>query len=382
MTGPAPRRLLTIGHSYVVATNRRLAHEMAVQGAGEWSVTAAAPERFRGDLRPIAVETMPGEASTLITLPVRCDRFPHFMFYGGGLKELLQRPWDVIHCWEEPYVLAAAQIARRACRPARLVVATFQNIDKRYPWPVSAFERYTMERAHGWIAFGRTAHEALARRAGYASTPSSVIPPGVDMERFRPDPRAGDAIRDRLGWASGDRVVGFLGRFVEQKGIRLLLEALRRSSPGWRALFVGGGALEPALREFAAAFPGRVHVETGVPHDEVPAWLNAMSMLCAPSHTTRAWREQFGRMLIEAMACGVPVLASDSGEMPSVVGDPGAVVAEGRVESWTAGIDRLLTDDAARRDAARRGLERARAHFAWPVVAREHLRFFESLVKT
>src|SRR5258705_13221418 len=85
---PGPRRLLTIGHSYVVATNRRLAHEMAVQGAGEWSVTAAAPARFRGDLRPIAVEAMPGEASTLITLPVRCDRFPHFLFYGGGVGGL------------------------------------------------------------------------------------------------------------------------------------------------------------------------------------------------------------------------------------------------------------------------------------------------------
>ena len=381
MTSARPRRLLTIGHSYVVATNRRLAHEMAVQGAGEWSVTAAAPQRFRGDLRPIAVEAMPCEASTLITLPVRFDRFPHVMFYGSGLRELLERPWDVIHCWEEPYVLAAAQIARRARRPARLVLATFQNIDKRYPWPVSAFERYTMARADGWIAFGRTVHEALAGRAGYGSTPSSVIPPGVDMERFRPDLRAGDAIRERLGWAGGDRVVGFLGRFVEQKGIGLLLEALRRASSPWRALFVGGGVLEPALREFAASFPGRVHVETGVPHDEVPAWLSAMSVLCAPSQTTSAWREQFGRMLIEAMACGVPVIASDSGEMPTVLGDAGVVLAEEDVTAWAGAIDRLLGDAALLRAYAAAGLERANARFAWAVVARAHLAFFEALTE-
>jgi glycosyltransferase involved in cell wall biosynthesis len=373
------KRLLTIGHSYVVATNRRLAHEMAVQGAGEWSVTAVAPRRFRGDLRRIAAEPIPGEASMLSTLPVSCDRFPHLMFYGAGLAGVLDRPWDVIHCWEEPYVLAAAQIARRARRPARFVVATFQNIDKRYPWPLSATERYTMARADGWIAFGHTVREALGDRAAYATTPSSVIPPGVDVQLFRPDARAGEGIRARLGWHGGDRVVGYLGRFVEQKGIRLLLDALHHCSSDWRALFVGGGPLEPVLRAFAARFPGRVHVETGVSHDEVPAWLNAMTVLCAPSLTTRAWREQFGRMLIEAMACGVPVLASDSGEMPSVVGDAGAVVSESDVAAWTWTIDRVLGDDATLRDYAGRGLERAHTRFAWPVVARAHLAFFDTL---
>src|SRR5258705_11606562 len=94
---PGPRRLLTIGHSYVVATNRRLAHEMAVQGAGEWSVTAAAPARFRGDLRPIAVESVPGEGATLITSPPAGARFPHFPFYGCRVRGLLERPGGVIH---------------------------------------------------------------------------------------------------------------------------------------------------------------------------------------------------------------------------------------------------------------------------------------------
>src|SRR5258705_6619033 len=68
---PGPRRLLTIGHSYVVATNRRLAHEMAVQGAGEWSVTAAAPARFRGDLRPIRSEEHTSELQSLRHLVCR-----------------------------------------------------------------------------------------------------------------------------------------------------------------------------------------------------------------------------------------------------------------------------------------------------------------------
>ena len=124
-----------------------------------------------------------------------------------------------------------------------------------------------------------------------------------------------------------------------------------------------------------------MHVATGVPHAEVPLWLNAMTLLCAPSQTTARWREQFGRMLIEAMACGVPVVASDSGEMPAVVGDAGIVVAEADVAAWTAAIDDLLGDEQTRRECGARGRDRARSRFAWPVVARAHLAFFESVIE-
>jgi phosphatidylinositol alpha-1,6-mannosyltransferase len=374
------RRLLTIGHSYVVAANRRLAHEMAVQAGAAWEVTAIAPSRYRADLGRVAVQPIAGDASRLEPLAVRLDRLPHLMWY-ANLGRALDASWDLVHCWEEPYVLAGAQVARGTPRDAKLVIASFQNLDKRYPWPFAAFERAAMTRADGWIAFGQTVHDTLASRPSYADKPSRVIPPGVDVTRFRPDEAARRGMLDRLGWAPADRVVGFLGRFVSQKGIPLLLDALRKTTPPWRALFVGGGPLLDALQQFAVQHPGRVHIETGVPHDEVPPWLNAMTVLCAPSQTTTAWREQFGRMLIEAMACGVPVIASDSGEMPSVVGDAGVIVGEHDVAGWTAAIDRLLGDDAARREQAARGVARANARFAWPVVARAHLSFFDALTE-
>ena len=148
-----------------------------------------------------------------------------------------------------------------------------------------------------------------------------------------------------------------------------------------RALFVGGGPLDGALRAFAARHPGRVHVQTGVPHHDVPAWLNAMTLLCAPSQTTSTWREQFGRVLIEAMACGIPVVASDSGEMPFAVGDAGTIAGERDVAAWTAAIERLATDSSTRRESSERGLARVRARFAWPIVARQHLDFFEAVTQ-
>jgi len=377
------KRLLTIGHSYVVAANRELAHQMALQGRGTWEVTAVAPAHFHGDLRPIAAEPIENEESVLVTLPVRFDRVPHLMWFGGELREILAREWDVVHCWEEPYTFAASRIASLVPAGGAFVVASFQNISKTYPWPFRAFERHTMARSAGWIAFGETVRETLAPRAGY-DRPSCVIPPGVDVQRFRPDPPARRAIRARLGWPDDAVVVGYLGRFVEMKGVGLLTGSLRGLLHGGqcRALFVGGGDLEPSLRSFAGEYPGQVHVQTGVPHDDVPAWLNAMDILCAPSQSTPRWREQFGRMLTEAMACGVAVVASDSGEMPFVIGDAGVIVGEDDETGWREAIGRLAADEGTRRMYATRGIARVRVRFAWPIVARQHLEFFETVTRT
>ena len=86
-------------------------------------------------------------------------------------------------------------------------------------------------------------------------------------------------------------------------------------------------------------------------------------------------------MLIEAMACGVPVLASRSGEIPHVLGDAGVLLPEDDVAGWAATLTRAIADAAMRRDLADRGLRRARTEFAWTVVARRHLEFFEELTK-
>ena len=375
----AERRLVTIGHSYVVAENRRLAHEMAIAGAGRWRVSAIAPATFRGDLRRIALEPLADEACDVTPLPVVMDRSPHLMFYRGLGGALAASRADVVHCWEEPYVCAGAQVARSAPPSARVVYATFQNIAKAYPWPLSAFERTSMARAAGWIAFGETVRDTLSGRAGYG-IPHRVIPPGVDVDRFRADPAAGAAVRRRLGWPDDARVIGYLGRFEPQKGIGDLIDALAQMRTPWHALFVGGGTMQPALQAFAQRHPGRVQVIGGVAHGDVPAWLNAMSVLCAPSRTTARWREQFGRMLIEAMACGIPVMASASGEMPAVVGSAGRVLPEGEPAAWAAALDAVLDDGAALAEMSRRGRDRAVSTFAWPVVARRHLAFFDELL--
>jgi glycosyltransferase involved in cell wall biosynthesis len=106
-----------------------------------------------------------------------------------------------------------------------------------------------------------------------------------------------------------------------------------------------------------------------------------MTLLCAPSRTTAAWREQFGRMLIEAMSCGIPVVATNSGEIPHAVEGAGRLVPEQDPAALAEALDALLADGPARAALASAGLARARDRFAWPVVARQHLDFFDALIE-
>lgn len=384
-----PRRLLTIGHSYCVRRNRELAEAVAACGRAEaggrrWDVTVAAPAAFPGDLGPIVTRRDAAERADLRVLSVHNARWIHLMTYGAGIRELLNEPWDVIHCWEEPYTFSAAQVARAHHVDAALVYASFQNINKRYPPPFGAVERYAMQRARGWIAFGESVRDVLERRRGYAERAHTVIPFGVDVQRFAPDLEARHAVYSELDWDDvGPLVIGFVGRFVAEKGLPLLLDvldALHRQGTAWRALFIGGGPLEASVRAFGSRHPDRVRIATGVAHDDVPRYMRAMDVLAAPSETTPRWREQFGRMIVEAFACGVAVVGSDSGEIPFVVGSAGLIVKEGDREAWTMALASLLSDSKATRALAALGRTRAETEFAWPVIARRHLDFFERVV--
>jgi glycosyltransferase involved in cell wall biosynthesis len=378
-----PRKLLSIAHSYVVANNRRLAHEMARAGGDRWEVTSVAPTVFHGqqDLRSVRLEPSGAEPCRLVPVPAYLTRRVHVFLYGRGLRGLLGQGWDMVHCWEEPYILAGGQVAWWTPRGTPLVYRTAQSLNKRYPMPFNWIERYAMERAAGWICSGQLVAQTLGSRAGYDNRPMSLIPLGVDVEEFYPDKTAGQMVRRSLGWEQpGPPVIGYLGRFVPEKGLELLTRALDGLQTPWRALFVGAGPQEPLLRTWAEQHGDRVRLCTDVKHAAVPRYLNAMDIVCAPSQTTPRWREQFGRMIIEAFACGVPFVGSDSGEIPHVVRDAGVIVGEADEAGWCRALTKLLQDPDRCRELAGRGLERARTEFAWPVVARRYLDFFEQVL--
>ncbi len=209
----------------MVGVNRRLAHELARVGGGAWEVVCAAPRYFeaRGDLRPITLSALPDEPCRLETLNAYWTGQVHLFIYGLKLRGLLRGGWDLVHCWQEPYIFAGWQVAWWTPPKTPLVYFTAQNLAKHYPPPFAQMERYCLRRAAAWLPCGRTVVETLGDREIYRARPHRVIPLGVDGERFRPDQAAGAEVRRSLGWGNdGPPVVGYLGRFVPEKGVGLL----------------------------------------------------------------------------------------------------------------------------------------------------------------
>lgn len=380
------RKILSIGHSYIVGVNRRLIDEMAKVSPDKWEVQAISPTKIKCDFREFQFQAEPTDLCQIFDVPVHFDTVIHTMYYDWRIGDILKGDWDIIHCWQEPYLPSGAQIAYLAPKTAKLIFYSPQNILKRYPPPFSWLEGYATDRMDGLIGVGQTATKMWQQKLGSKLQDKSVttIPHGIDTGLFYPNATSRAQIRTRCDWPDDNiPTIGYLGKLTLEKGLPLMMQICDRlASDGtnWRVLIAGKGPLLGELEQWGKQYPDRVRIFTDVTHADVPNYLNAMDLLLAPSQTRPNWCEQLGRMIIEAMACGIPVIASNSGEIPFVVGDAGIVVPEDDLEAWVAAIQRAIESPTLRADLAAAGLDRVRTQFTWNTVARQKLDFFESLL--
>lgn len=380
------RKILSIGHSYIVGVNRRLVNEIARISDGKWEVHTIVPSKLNNDFRHFEYSLEPTDICNISALPVYFDNPIHIMCYDWRISKILQESWDIVHCWEEPYILAGAQIAYLAPKTAKLVYYSCQNIVKQYQPPFNWIEDYSLTRANAIVGIGKTVVETWRTKLEHKNLQKPVvgIPLGVDLELFKPNPHAKNIVDRICNWGgSSIPTIGYLGRLTPDKGLPLLLKVLDRLTAAvvpWRCLIVGKGPMENELKEWAKRHPDRVRILTDVTHESVPDYINAMDMLVAPSQTLPNWREQQGRMLIEAMACDVPVIASDSGEIPNVVGDAGIIVGESDLDGWVKAIQTLIDSPSLRKQLIQAGRERVESQFSWTVIARQKIDLFESLL--
>lgn len=301
----------------------------------------------------------------------------YLQHYTEALARVLHetRP-DVVDIWEEPWGLACAQavwLTRRLCPRARIIVETEQNIYKRLPPPFRQFQAYSLR--HAAVVVARS-EEALGvvRRKGY-SGPAAVVPNAVDCDLFQPlPPRERRARRARRGWdGPEDFVAGYVGRLVPEKGLADAVTALALLPERVRLLLVGDGPFRGQLEEHARRLnvAGRVQFVGSVPSTALPDYLNTLDVLILPSRTTTTWKEQFGRVLIEAGACGIAVVGSDSGAIPEVIAGGGLIFPEGDAAGLADRLRTLIDSPERRAEYGRIGLARARGLFSWQKVAEQ-----------
>jgi glycosyltransferase involved in cell wall biosynthesis len=299
----------------------------------------------------------------------------YLQHYPDALARLLRETQpDIVDLWHEPWSLVAAQgvwLTRRLCPQAKIVVETEQNIYKRLPPPFRQFQNYVLRHADYAVARNQEAIVVL-RRKGYDG-PARVVPNAVDCDLFRPfSPEERRICRERLAWAGPETfLIGCVGRLVSEKGLTDALSALAQMSADAHLLLAGEGPMRSDLEAQAAVsgLTGRVHFAGSRPLTELPEIMNVLDALLLPSRTTSRWKEQFGRVLIEAGACGVAVIGSDSGAIPEVIGDAGLTYPEGDVAALADRLRCLQEDAALRARLGRTGRERAVRLFSWPQVA-------------
>jgi glycosyltransferase involved in cell wall biosynthesis len=183
---------------------------------------------------------------------------------------------------------------------------------------------------------------------------------GIDTDRFCPAP-PDPGLVGQVGIRGGDRVVLYVGRFSEEKGVLGLIEAARDLGPGVRVLLVGDGpqAREVHARIEALGLTESVRVLPPVRYAEVHLWHRLADVFVLPSETRTGAAEQFGYALAEAMATGTAVVARATGGVPDLVGDAGRLVAGDSPAALRDAIRTLLTDAPLRIKLG--GLARTRA---------------------
>jgi glycosyltransferase involved in cell wall biosynthesis len=277
---------------------------------------------------------------------------------------------DIINLWEEPWGFVSAHttwLRNRVLPSAKIVIETEANIERHHPFPFTSFRRYTHRHAD-FAVTRQTEGIGVLRAFGYEG-PAKFIGNGVDGEMFRPMDRA---VCRKAAGVKGF-VAGYVGRIIEQKGLMESIEALASCPADVNLLFVGGGVYQPALEARVAelGIGDRVKFVPPQPMDKLPALMNAMDVLLLPSKTTRTWKEQFGRVIIEAQACGTPVIGSDSGGIPEIVDGGGLIVPEGDVNAIAQAMMRLRDTPGLAAELGERGRRQVHQRYTWERIAEQ-----------
>ena len=283
---------------------------------------------------------------------------------------------DIIDLNAEPYSVACAEVLtlRNWLAPrVPVVLGTNQNIFHRYPPPFNLFERRGLNQAAAAYGCSETVRELLIAK-GFRK-PIRVIPFGVNVSEYTVrSPRP----------AEETVTIGFVGRMLPAKGLDTLARALSTiADEQWKLLVVGDGPERESFQRMLSELnlADRTQLTGAVKYDQMSQLFQQMDVLVLPTQTTKRIREQFGRVLIEAMASGVPVIGSTCGAIPEVIGEAGVVFPEGDAGALAAAIQRLLAGENLRRQLARAGRERVERHYSWEKVASQMYELFRDVLR-
>ena len=285
-------------------------------------------------------------------------------------RELAELEPDAIWLQQEPtdWLTLELLAAMRTSRRTRIVCAVCENQFGRTNPVVRIAGRALWPRIDALAAVATASLDGILAIGMPATIPSDVLVAGALPSPSRVEPAS-------LPFAVGesDFVVGFAGRIVPEKGWRDIAAAVAALPKSFKFVLAGSDDDSVALKEMLddPGLRGRVAYVGLLDRDDLWGFYAALDCLVLPSRTTPTWKEQFGGVLADAMAVGLPVVGSSSGAIPEVIGSAGLVFPEGDVQALASSLRRLADEPLLRTQLGLEGRSRFEQEFAIPAYARK-----------
>lgn len=380
-------KILVISHPCVTSINQQFYAEVEKQTG--WDITIIVPSNWKSEYggKAIAPERWPEYSGELLTVATwMSGNIPLHVYRSTFTKLLKEMSPDAIYVNHEPYGIATAQVYLANILSVKKPIGffTWQNIFKQYPFPFQQLQQFVFKHSHFAFPGSQSAKEIL-REKGY-NGPCALLPGAVDPEIYFPRPESAD-LKAKLKKNEDEVLIGYMGRIVEEKGFATLAHALNmiKTLP-WRLVVVGAGDYQD---EFASqmnrfGLSDRVNYLGYVPHSDAPVYLTAFDLLVIPSETRANWKEQFGRVIIEAMACLTPVVGSNSGEIPNLIRATkgGLVFEERNADALAEQLSSLVVNRVLREQTAEKGRQIVLAQYNTGAIARQFINEIKRVVQS
>jgi glycosyltransferase involved in cell wall biosynthesis len=372
-------RVLFISHTYVVGVNQ--GKLKAIADTGEVEVALLAPSNWQALewKRVIKLETPFPEIKTYSAPVVFSGRVGAHIYNPWKIRQVINdfKP-DVIQVEEEIFSLSALEVAFWAKLYRKpMVVFGWENQLRSLSFLRSWIRDFVMGTTNLYLAGNQDGAEVM-RSWNYQGQIEVMPQMGVDTELFTPPEKKEDQNKVNIG---------FLGRLVPEKGLDILLTAvsqLQQQDLDFQVTLCGSGESEADLREAAKIqqISERLIWRGAVPHEAAPTELGKFDVLVLPSRTVATWKEQFGHVIIEAMAMGIPVVGSSCGEIPHVIDRDDLVFPEGNPVALAKILKRLICDRNWREEMGNYGIERVKQHYSHERIAQRLVEQWQQLIPT
>ena len=347
----------------------------AIASHDDVELTVIVPPSWDDPAGSVQLERKYTDGYQLIVDPIRFNGRYHLHYYPTLKKRLAEIQPDVVHIDEEPYNFATWKAMRQAqAVGAKTLFFSWQNINRSYPLPFSQFEKQVLNGVDTAI-MGNNDAVKVWQSKGYTGTYQVIPQFGVDPTIFHPP-------------AKRDKGRGFIigaanRRLVPEKGEDLLLKAAAKLPGIWRLHIAGNGPARPGLEQLAVdlGIADRVHFDGTISSSEIVTYLQQMDTLILASRTLPNWKEQFGRVLVEAMACETAVVGAQSGEIPNVIGEAGLTFPENDVDALHEQLKRLIQSETLRDDLGKAGRQRVLDTYTQAQIAAQTVAVYRDIVK-